>query len=106
KKQTFAWRVQPPNVEQPREFCREQIKNSIACVRIFSGRNESGGLVQHDGERWRGVNKFAVHLNMVARVGLRAEVSTGFTVDGDASSRDQFITVPARSDTRSGEETV
>jgi hypothetical protein len=62
--------------------------------------------VQYDGERWRDVNKFAIHLNVVARVGLRAEVSTGFTVDSDAARRDQFITMPTRSDTRCGEETV
>src|SRR4029077_6218548 len=52
KKQTFGLCIQPPNVEQPREVCRQQIKNSIAHVWIFPGRNESGGLVQHDRE-WR-----------------------------------------------------
>jgi hypothetical protein len=45
KKQTFGLCVQASNVEQPREFCRQQVKNSIAHVRIFPGRNESGRLV-------------------------------------------------------------
>src|SRR5262249_16128351 len=70
KEQTFGLCVQPPNVEQPREFCRQQIKNSIAHVWISPGRNESGGLVQHDRERRRDVNKFAIHLDVVAPAGL------------------------------------
>lgn len=106
KKQTFCLCIQTPNVEQPREFCRQQIKNSIAHVRISPGRNESGGLVQHDGEWRRDVNKFAIHLDVVAPAGLRAEVSAGFTVDSDPARRDQFIAMPTRSDTRSGEEAI
>jgi hypothetical protein len=106
KKQTFSLCIQAPNVEQPREFCRQQIKNSIAHVWISAGRNESGGLVQHDGERRRDMNKFAIHLNMVALAGLRAEVSAGFTVDSDPARLDQFIAMPTRSDTGGGEETI
>jgi hypothetical protein len=106
KKQTFGLCVQAPNVEQPREFCRQQIKNSIAHVRISPGRNESGGLVQHNGQWRRDVNKFAIHLDVVAPAGLRAEVSAGFTVDSDPARRDQFIAMPTRSDTRSGEEAI
>jgi hypothetical protein len=106
KKQTFGLCVQAPNVEQPREFFRQQIENSIANMRISPRRNESGGLVQHDGEWRRDMNKFAIHLHMVARVRLRAEVGAGLTVDHDPASRDQFIAMPARSDTRSGEEAI
>jgi hypothetical protein len=106
KNQTFALRIQSPNVEQPREFCRQQIKNSIAHMRIFAGGYESGGLVQHDGERWRNVNDFSVHLDVVADVWLHAEVSTGFTVDGDLARCDQFIAMPPRSDTGRGKETI
>ena len=106
KKQTFGLCVQTPNVEQPREFCRQQIENCFAHVRISPGRNESGGLVQHDGERRRDVNKFAIHLDVVARVRLRAEVSASFTVDSDPARRDQFVAMPTRSDTGSGEEAI
>src|SRR4029434_10682898 len=106
KKQTFGLCVQAPNVEQPREFCRQQIKNSIAHVWISPGRNESGGLVQHDGQWRRDVNKFAIHLDVVAPAGLRTEVSTGFTVDSDLARRDQFIAMATRSDTGPGEETI
>jgi hypothetical protein len=98
--------VQAPNVEQPREFCRQQIKNSITHVPISPGGNESGGLVQHDGQWRRDVNKFAIHLDVVAPAGLRTEVSAGFTVDSDPARRDQFIAMPTRSDTRSGEEAI
>jgi len=37
---------------------------------------------------------------------LRAEVSAGFTVDRDPARLDQFIAMPTRSDTRSGEEAI
>jgi hypothetical protein len=43
---------------------------------------------------------------MVAGVGLCAEVSAGFTVDRDPTRRNQFVAVPARSNTGRGEKTV
>ena len=73
---------------------------------ISPGRNESSGLVQHDGEWRRDVNKFPIHLDVVAPAGLRAEVGTGFTVDRDPARRDQFIAIPTRSETRSGKKTI
>jgi len=106
KKQTLALSVEAPDVEQPRKFCGQQIKNTIAHARVSSGRNESSGLVQHDGEGWRDANKFAVHLDVVALAGLRAEVSAGFPVDSDPARRDQFIAMPTRSETRSGKNTI
>jgi len=106
EKQTFALCVQAPDVEQPRKFCWQQIKNSVAHVRISPGRNKSGGLVQHDGEGRGNVNKFAIDLDVVALVGLRAEVGASLAIDSNASRCDQFITVPARSDTGGGEETI
>ena len=106
QKQTFGVCVETADVEQPREFCRQQIENSIARVWISPGGNESCRLVQHDGELQGDVNKFAVNLDVVARAGLRAEVSAGFTVDSNPARRDQFITMPARSKARCGEETI
>jgi hypothetical protein len=37
KKQTFCLCVQTPNIKQPREFCRQQIKNRIAHAWISAG---------------------------------------------------------------------
>src|SRR5438093_9001679 len=91
KKQAFSLCVKTPYVEQPREFCRQQIENRVVDVRISPGRNESGGLVQHDGERRGDVNEFAIQLYVVACARLRAEVSAGFTVDSDPVSGDQLI---------------
>ena len=62
--------------------------------------------MQHDSERRRDVNKFAIHLDVVAPARLRAEVSAGFTVDSNPARRDQFIAMPTRSDTRSGKEAI
>jgi hypothetical protein len=52
------------------------------------------------------VNKFAIHLDVVASVGFCTEVSTNLTVDSDLPSRDQFIAMPPRSQTRGGEEAI
>jgi hypothetical protein len=62
--------------------------------------------MEHDGERRDDPNKFALHFDVVAAAGLRAEISAGFAVDCDAAGRDQFVAVPARSDTRGGEKAI
>lgn len=52
------------------------------------------------------MDQFAIHLDVVASVGFCAEVSTNLTVDSDLTGRDQFIAMPARSQTRGGEEAI
>ena len=106
KKQTFSLRVQPPDIEELGKFLWKQIKDSITRVLIFSGRNKSRGFMQHDGKRWSDANKFAIHFDMIIWPRLCAEVCADFTVDGDATRRDQLITMPARSDASGREETV
>jgi len=49
KKQTLSLRVQTPDIEEPGKFLWKQIKDSVARMLIFSGRNKSRGFVQHDG---------------------------------------------------------
>jgi hypothetical protein len=106
EKQALGLCVQAPNVEQPRKFCRQQIENSVADVRISPRGDESGGLMEHDGERRGDPNKFTIHFDVIATAGLRAEVRADFTVDRDPPRRDQFIAITARSDTGCGEKTV
>jgi hypothetical protein len=86
--------VQTANVEQTREVCGQQIKNSIARAGIFPGGNESRGFVQHDREPRRKANKFAIYFNVVARGGLCAEVCADPAIDGDLACRYQLVTVP------------
>ena len=62
--------------------------------------------MQHNGQWRRDVNKFAIDLDVVALARLGAEVSASFTVDSDPARRDQFIAMPTRTDTRSGEEAI
>jgi hypothetical protein len=106
KKQAFGLCVQTPDVEQPREFCWQQIENSVTGVRISPGGNESGGLVEHDGERRGDLNKFAINLNVVTRGALRTEIGADLPVDRHATGRNQFIARPARSNAGRGEETI
>ena len=56
KKQTLSLRVQTSDVEEPGKFLGKQIKHSVARLLIFSGRNKSGGFMQHDGKRWSDAN--------------------------------------------------
>jgi len=63
--------------------------------------------VQHDRERRSDVNKFAIHFDVIAPAGLRAEVRAGFTVDSDPpQTRFNSSQIPTRSDTGCGEKTV
>lgn len=49
KKQPLSLRVQTPDVEEPVKFLWKEIKYRITRVLIFSSRNKSRGLMQHDG---------------------------------------------------------
>jgi hypothetical protein len=106
KEQTFSLRVETTDVEKAGKFWWKQIEDCIARVRIFPGRNESRGLVQHDGKSGSGTNKFAVDFDVVVRGWLCAEVCADLTVDGDTTLRDQLITMSPRTNTGSGEEAI
>ena len=75
-------------------------------MRISSGRNKSGGFVQHDGKSGSGTNQFAINFDMVVRGRLGAEVTADFPVDGNATLRDQLITMSPRTDAGSREEAI
>src|SRR6266571_7450874 len=45
KKQTLSLRVQTPDIEEPGKFLWKQIKDSVARMLIFSGRNKSRWLI-------------------------------------------------------------
>jgi hypothetical protein len=62
--------------------------------------------VQHDGKSGSGTNKFAINFDVVVRGRLCAEVSADFPVDGNATLRDQLITISPRTNAGSGEEAV
>jgi hypothetical protein len=52
------------------------------------------------------VNEFAVDFDVVALARLRAEVGADLAVDRDASGGDQFIAMPAGTQTGRGEVAV
>jgi hypothetical protein len=106
KKQTFSLRVQTPDIEEAGKLLWKQIKNCVTRVRISSSRNKSSGFVQHNRQRWSHANKFAIDFDVVARAWVCAEVRADFTVDRDATGRDQLIAISARTDASGGEETV
>jgi hypothetical protein len=106
QKQTFSLSIETTDVEKAGKFPWKQIEDCIACVRIFPGRNEPGGFVQHDGESGSGTNKFGVDFDVVVRARLSAEVCADLTVDGDTTLRDQLITMSPRTNAGSGEEAI
>ena len=62
--------------------------------------------MQHDGKSGSGTNEFAINFDVVVRGRLCAEVSADFPVDGNATLRDQLITMSSRTNAGSREETV
>jgi len=106
KEQTFSLRVETTDVEKAGKFPWKQIEDCIACVRIFPGRNEPGGFVQHDGESGSGTNKFGVDFDVVVRARLSAEVCADFAVDSDATLGDQLITMSPRTDPSGSKEAI
>ena len=51
-------------------------------------------------------NKAAIHFYVVPRGRLDAEIGAALAVDCDATGRNQFVTMTARTDTGSGQETI
>ena len=88
KNEALGLRVKTAYVEEPGKFCRQKIEDSIAGVHIFSRRDEARRLVQQDGVQWFGMNKLAIHFNVVARTRLCAEVRADLAVDGDTACGD------------------
>lgn len=106
KNESLGLRVEPADVEKPREFRREQIENCLPCVPVLPCGDKSGWLMQHDCERRIDMDQFAVDFNVIARRRLDAEVRADPPVNGDTPCRDQFIAVPTRTDARGCEEAV
>jgi hypothetical protein len=75
-------------------------------VRIFPGRNEASGFVQHDRKSGSGTNKSAIDFDVVVRGWLCTEVCADLPVDTDAALRDQLVTMSSRANAGSGEETI
>ena len=86
KDEAFGLRVEPSHIEKPGKFLGQKIEDGIASVNSFSCRNKTRRFVQHDGERWIGMNKFAIHFHVIARSRLCAEVRADLAVDADAAS--------------------
>jgi hypothetical protein len=106
KEQTLGLSVKPADIEEFRKLRGQEIKNHIPRVRIFSSRNEAGGLVQSDGERRFDADKAAIHFDVILRGGLRAEISADLSVDGDAPGGDEFVTGAPGTNPGGGEITV
>lgn len=103
KKQTFGLCVEATDVEKFIKFGRQQVEDGIARMRIASGGNESGRFVKNDCCGGLNMHEPAVHLYVIARPGLSAEIGTNLAVNGDSTRRDQIIALPARSQTGGSE---
>jgi hypothetical protein len=94
KQQTFCLRIETSDIEESRKFFRQEIKDRVARMEIFSSRNESTGFMQHDRKGWSATNKFMIYLDVVARLGLRTEVCADLAIDCYAARSDQLIAMP------------
>src|ERR1700693_4196852 len=67
KDQAFGLRIEPAHIEKTGKFRWQKIKDNVARMRIASGRNETGGLVQNNVQaRKLFGDEFAIHLHVVA----------------------------------------
>jgi hypothetical protein len=94
KQQTFRLRIETSNIEELRKFFRQEIKDRVTSVAIFSSRNESAGFMQHDRKGWSGANKFIIDFDVVARPWLRTEICADLAIDCDTAPGDQLIAMP------------
>jgi hypothetical protein len=94
KQQTFCLRIETSDNEESRKFLRQEIKDDVARMEIFSSRNESAGFMQHDRKGWSAANKFMIDLDVVSRPCLRTEVCTDLAIDCYAARSDQLIAMP------------
>ena len=62
--------------------------------------------MQHDRERWIGMEHLAVHFHVVARGWLRTEIRADLAVDGDSAGCDQLIAMTPRTHAGGGKETI
>jgi hypothetical protein len=94
KQQTFCLRIETSDIEESRKFFRQEIKDRVARMEIFSSRNESTGFMQQDRKGWSATNKFMIDLDVVARPCLRIEVCADLAIDCYAARSDQLIAMP------------
>ena len=102
----FGLRVEPADIEKTRQMRRQQIEDRVARLRITPRGNETCRLMQHDVKPALTVDKFAVDLDVISFTWLRAEISADLAVERDATGGDQFIAMPARTQTGRGEVAV
>src|SRR5205823_5578783 len=93
--QSFALRVEPADIKEPRKLWRQQIKNRVPRVRVPSCRDKTSGLVQNDVQRSRGPHEFAIDFHVVARGRLRAKIGAQPTINCNTPARTQLVTLSA-----------
>ena len=104
--QAFGLRVEAADVEQAGELRRQQIEDRVAGVWIGSSGNVSSRLMQNEVEPQLRPNDLATDFDVIFVGRFGAEISDHAAIDGHTSSRDQFITMPTRTNTRGGKETI
>lgn len=104
--QSFALCIEPTHVEKARTVRREEIEDRIARVWVTSSGDEAGRFMQDDVQVALRAHHFTPDFDVIARSRLCAEISANAAVDGNPTSGDQLIAVPAGTDTGGGEEAV
>ena len=103
---SFALRIESTDIEEAREFRRQEIENRVARIGIGVCRDKAGRFVQDDVELGLAVNQLASDFDMVTCDRLRTEVSTDAAVDCNAPSSNQLVAMAPRTDAGGREETV
>ena len=93
--QAFGLRIQPSDIEQPREFWRQKIEDGVPRVRVGAGGNETDRFVQNDVKPPLGVDEFIADFDVIAVLRLGAEISAGAAVNGHPARGDELVAMTA-----------
>ncbi len=104
--QTFTLRVEPADVEEPRQMQRQKVKDCIASIWIASGGDEPGWLVQDDVQLLLRAHHLAADFDVIRLVRFVTKIGADAAVDGHAAAGDQLVTMASRACAGCGKEAV
>jgi hypothetical protein len=105
QQQSFAVIIEPTNRKQA-SCCLNQAHNRRAALGIVGGRDDASRLMQHnirsglDLAKWATINRDLIAFGIDAGAGN----THNFAIHGNAAGADQFLTIAAGGNARTGED--
>jgi hypothetical protein len=106
QEQSFAWRIEPADVSERREFRRKQIEDLMGRVRIAPRANKTGRFVQRQINVGALAHGLAIHFDVIGHRRLKMKIGTWFPIHRYVAAGNKLVRVAPRSYAGRGEETV